>query len=518
MSDDPQLRKMLAALIRRGASEEDLEAYTQEYEQAHRFANPALAARTAEGEHILPGAPRKESFGEKVAGTIGAGVQGLTLGESDELGGGAAALGALLPGGRSPSQAYRETRDAARQQIHGFQKEHPVVSTVAELAGGLALPFGAAKGAGRAVGFLPKVFKGAMTGGVTGGAYAFGKAEGTPEQQIAQTAQGTKLGGVFGGTLPAVAKLGRLFGFVSKGEQNQAALDAIESAITRSGQKADDVLARAEAFMTEHGRPPSLAQALGPAAKQVVIGMAGIGDEAAGKAATFARGLPEGDLAKWMQTASEQAPPKLGFPSAIGLKYTVPRAVLGRGLAKSARKESETTLEKLMGSVEGYLGPLGEKGGGVAPPVSPVQAQALESMLLKNAPVPPAGSMGELPVSGGNPNLATSANPSRMSEIEIARRNKLLGIKTPSVRPGYGAPAGGPSEIELEALAKYLADPAHQDENLETLLQMSLDQLQRTGSAGGLQRAKPPDPKVLRKILGMSGVLGLSAGVGNRRP
>src|SRR6185503_6167890 len=102
---DPILLQHLKALHDHGAADQDLEDYVQEYEHQHRFKDTSVAAPTDTGESVLPGDQRKESGAERWMGRLGAGLQGVSLGTSDELGGLTAAMGAALSG-HNPIDAY----------------------------------------------------------------------------------------------------------------------------------------------------------------------------------------------------------------------------------------------------------------------------------------------------------------------------------------------------------------------------------------------------------------------------
>jgi hypothetical protein len=115
--------------------------------------------------------------------------QGLSLGFMDEIAGGAAALGALVPGGRSPAEAYRETTDQTRDYVAEQKERNPVAFTAGEIGGGLATglsggarmagikgsaALGAGYGAGTADGGLMDRVKGAGVGAMVGAGTHYG--------------------------------------------------------------------------------------------------------------------------------------------------------------------------------------------------------------------------------------------------------------------------------------------------------------------------------------------------------
>jgi len=65
-------------------------------------------------------------------------AQGATFGFGEEIEAGARALGALVPGGRSPREAYRETVEGAREDIAKAYEDRPLESFATEMAGGFA--------------------------------------------------------------------------------------------------------------------------------------------------------------------------------------------------------------------------------------------------------------------------------------------------------------------------------------------------------------------------------------------
>lgn len=156
-----------------------------------------------------------------VANALRAFNQGATLGFSDELEGLISGAAALVPGGRSPGQAYREDADTARRELSTFRNQHPAAAPAIELAGGFATGNALARGASsagsrvagraanpnvqrivdavRSVSKQP-VAQGAATGAIAGA----GSAEGGLAERAQGAAIGGTLGGVVGGVLQGV--------------------------------------------------------------------------------------------------------------------------------------------------------------------------------------------------------------------------------------------------------------------------------------------------------------------------
>lgn len=135
-------------------------------------------------------------------------AQGASLGFSDELRGAAEAAGAILPGGRSPGEAYLEGRNAERAALDKAKRDAPVLSRVAEFAGGMLTPGGAFLKAGKGAGVLGKAAIGAVTGAAAGGAAGAGYSQAddptaiqSPEALGGDIATGSVVGGITGGVV-----------------------------------------------------------------------------------------------------------------------------------------------------------------------------------------------------------------------------------------------------------------------------------------------------------------------------
>lgn len=156
-------------------------------------------------------------------------AQGATLGFGEEIEGGLAALGAMVPGGRSPGEAYREQVTGAREDIGQFREEHPVMSTAAEL-GGAVLPSllpipGARAGLARvATTALRNPLGRAAAEGAVAGA---GAAEGGVGERLKGAAVGGTVGGVAG---KLAGSVGRKFA-----RPRRAAGEALEDVVRREG-------------------------------------------------------------------------------------------------------------------------------------------------------------------------------------------------------------------------------------------------------------------------------------------
>lgn len=206
-------------------------------------------------------------------------VRGFTAGFSDEIAGAADAAGAMLPGGQSPGEAYRTTRDAIRSTNEAYAAENPGKALTAELGGALAGGIGVGAGAGRAVpGALRLAGKGvglvpattrlgrlgqAVGAGAASGALAgAGGAEGDVQDRLRGAGIGAAGGAAAGGALAGVSALGgavaRRVGLGPRAPQSamgrvqaalggttadDAAAQRVLDAVEVGGRRVDDVLA-----------------------------------------------------------------------------------------------------------------------------------------------------------------------------------------------------------------------------------------------------------------------------------
>lgn len=141
------------------------------------------------------------------------GIQGLTLGFGDEIYGAAKGAYDKVLGSGDFSGTYAKERDAVRAANTRAQQANPGTYLAGELAGGIALPMGAAKVGYKGIqaanaGLASRSFAAAKEGAMFGGAYGFGKAEGDPVDQAIETAGGVATGGAFGGVIPGAVQLG----------------------------------------------------------------------------------------------------------------------------------------------------------------------------------------------------------------------------------------------------------------------------------------------------------------------
>jgi hypothetical protein len=124
-------------------------------------------------------------------------VQGATFNFGDEI------LGKLpewLGGGE-------QARDEMRSRDKAFKKEHPIIGTGAEIAGGMAVPgFGAVGALGRgAMNIKRAIGAGAAIGGVSGGLAGAGAAEGDLGDRVTAAIPAAGAGAALGAVIPGGA-------------------------------------------------------------------------------------------------------------------------------------------------------------------------------------------------------------------------------------------------------------------------------------------------------------------------
>ncbi len=239
-----------------------------------RFADPTVPAKTSTGEEILPTKPGEglvKTPGQKRLAGVETVVSGLTQGLNDELTGAVQAAGAVLPGGRSPREAYTFFRDQSRERKKDFAAESPGLALGLEALGAAptmlaAAPTALAARGAQAAGVGAQAARAAGVGMAAGGVGAFGRAEGTPREQADQTAMGALVGGGLGAVIPPLAAAGGWVGRVT----------GVTPAVMRSkavqrftgAQPADDAIIRA----AERGGTPLADMPAGAVRPDMMVG------------------------------------------------------------------------------------------------------------------------------------------------------------------------------------------------------------------------------------------------------
>jgi hypothetical protein len=130
--------------------------------------------------------------------------QGLTFGTLDEL-------EAALRTGSISGADYERQRNQLREQQKQFGEDMPLVKTPLELAGGVALPFGAARQVAKlapetqalvtGTSLMGQAGRGTAVGAATGALSGYGYSE---KDAVSDTVMGGVFGGVLGGTVPII--------------------------------------------------------------------------------------------------------------------------------------------------------------------------------------------------------------------------------------------------------------------------------------------------------------------------
>ena len=130
--------------------------------------------------------------------------QGLTFGTLDEL-------EAALRTGSISGADYERQRNQLREQQKQFGEDMPLVKTPLELAGGVALPFGAARQVAKLAPEAQALVTGTTLTGQAGRGTAVGAATGalsgygySEKDAVSDTVVGGIFGGVLGGTVPII--------------------------------------------------------------------------------------------------------------------------------------------------------------------------------------------------------------------------------------------------------------------------------------------------------------------------
>lgn len=173
--------------------------------------NPEPETAEAQPPEPEPSKPFKPGAGDAVRIVLSGG----TLGLSDELRGAAEAIGALIPGGRSPGEAFREGTEAERDRLRRVREARPLTSLAGEGLGGVVTGGAGVKAAGKILGagkgLLSRVARAAGIGAAEAAAYGAGTGEGAGDR-AKRAATGAAVGAVAGGAIPAVAAGGRAVG------------------------------------------------------------------------------------------------------------------------------------------------------------------------------------------------------------------------------------------------------------------------------------------------------------------
>lgn len=120
----------------------------------------------------------KASYGGPVMGTIRAGLQGLSMGTSDEATAGVRAAYEWLVNDKDFNKEYARRVANERRRMKAFQEENPYLAYGAEIVGALPTALIPFAGQARAAGLGARIAQSALRAGAEGFAYGYGSAEG----------------------------------------------------------------------------------------------------------------------------------------------------------------------------------------------------------------------------------------------------------------------------------------------------------------------------------------------------
>jgi hypothetical protein len=154
-------------------------------------------------------------MGNDLSDLLVSGGQGATLGFGDELLAALESGESTLSGRTNVEDLYNTYRKLQKQhegEYKELQKRSPVISTVGELGGGLALPLGILGKAKAGAGLLARLGQGAKTGALIGGVAGLGSSESDVEHplELAEDVAKSTLGGAAIGT--AASGIGETIG------------------------------------------------------------------------------------------------------------------------------------------------------------------------------------------------------------------------------------------------------------------------------------------------------------------
>ena len=364
------------------------------------------------------------------------GVQGLTLGFSDEL----RALPYLLPGG----ETYTQVRDKEQAALARARLDAPKTAMASEFIGSLLAPGAAFGKVAKGVGYGAKILKGAAIGGGSGLLHGIGTSDvdkvgvgGVLKQGLLEGGLGLGLGATVGAA-PYVVR--GLTGATTQANKLMKARQNLLQSLERAGEKTDDVYARAAdqaraARVAEEAReaarvankpdpdlPPDLnlppdggggeggglvLDALGgPGGANVLQRLGPLNDDIAEKLATEARLHPEHPLAQAMRRASRQEKGGIErpvIPSEIG----VLASIFGAGVRRARRNEAGTLVNHLL---------------------QPLDDAALQAILPRKSLLPPIESV-LLKAERGAADAARTRAEAKVGRLAEARRQAVLKAK-----------------------------------------------------------------------------------------
>ena len=209
---------------------------------------------------------------------------GFFFGFADEIQAAGRAIWDRVPG-EDYADAYLRIRNRVRTELEEFRTENPILSLIAEIAGGLSLPgLGTGSAVAKGTTLASQIKRGAAAGFGTGAAFGAGQAE-----EIEDVPTEALVGGVFGAAVgavvPPLAAAGKSAFSLSRAAMQPefGARQRIGQAVRRDDMTPDQLIGALEEAQTL-GRPATLADVGGEAVKRELE----IAVQSPGKAASLA--------------------------------------------------------------------------------------------------------------------------------------------------------------------------------------------------------------------------------------
>ena len=133
-----ELRKQIAALMRQGATDADIEAFVAEYEARTKPAPPTITAGPVRALTEEDKATERAARYRDHYGMIDNALRTATFGFGDEIRSAAGAAKDVLTGAGPFGASYRGRMRAEEQGMDTFAREHPRQALASGLVGGLA--------------------------------------------------------------------------------------------------------------------------------------------------------------------------------------------------------------------------------------------------------------------------------------------------------------------------------------------------------------------------------------------
>lgn len=373
------------------------------------------------------------------AGQIGA-MQGLAMGGADEA---VAAMYAPFGPG-TMGQNYAWANALADEQLRRSKEDHPFVTGLAEVAGGVATGVGGSVGAMR-LGVKPaatlagKVGRNVAVGAGTGAVYG-GLAEDDARFR------GAAAGGVFGGLVGAAAQpigwlagkgLGAVGGALAnisgkaKPERVEAAL---AQALAGSGKSADEVVAALQAAKAEGQGVYALADALGTTGQRELSGAARLGG-AGKRIATEALEVRQAGQGDRIGSALADALGANDTAAAREAAMMAARSQAADAAYDAARKNAGAVdVRGALASIDDRIGPM--QGSGIA-------GDGIDDKL--------AGYRARLAAQPGGPKFKGATS------VELSDFDRVLGVKQ-AIQDDIGAAVRAGRNNEARELQKVVAE------------------------------------------------------------